>query len=120
MTSRMLIRVPSVYVLALTCLCGCEAIKSGSLTVPVKITTRNSIVGAGRVLQILNASQRTILHLTVRIEAPNGQSAARTIDKLDPGEMVELGWLEWNWLTERGETVTVSADGFLSHSAKLD
>jgi hypothetical protein len=105
--------------LSVAVLGGCESLKSGSPTVPVKIGVRSSVVGAGRVLQITNTSQRTILHLAVRIESPNGRSAARLIDKLDPGETAELGWVEWNWSADPGEIVTVSADGFVSTVVRL-
>jgi hypothetical protein len=104
---------------AITAVGGCEAIKSGSATVPVRTSVRNSYIGAGRVLQITNSSQRTILHLVVRIEAPDGSSVARRMDKRDPREMVELGWMEWNWSAEPGETVSVSASGFLPKIAYL-
>jgi hypothetical protein len=57
--------------------------------------------------------------MTVRIESPNGRSAARPIDKLDPGETVELGWMEWNWSADPGEIVTVSADGFIAKVVRL-
>lgn len=97
---------------------GCEAIKSNSVTVPVSIYMRGSMVGMGNVLVVKNTSQRTVLNVTIRIENRNGQSMARQISTFDPGEVFELGWTD-GWTAERGEKVTVSADGFLPAMSTL-
>jgi hypothetical protein len=94
---------------------GCGII-AGTPEVPVRITTRPSVWQSGLVVQVTNASNKTLLHLLVKISAANGAGRTREIGKIDPGETVELGWIEWNWNAHSGENVTVTANGFRAKS----
>lgn len=82
--------------------------------VPVSVTVRESLVGIGNVVQIRNTSNKTLTGVVVtgRNSAKN-QTATYNIGSIRAGEVAEVGWMEWNWTLAPGETITVSADGFL-------
>lgn len=82
--------------------------------VPVSVTVRESLVGIRNVVQIRNTSDKTLTGVVVtgRNSAKN-QTATYKIASIRPGELAEVGWMEWSWTVAPGETITVSADGFL-------
>jgi len=83
--------------------------------VPVSMSIRKSMVGIGNVVQVRNTSTQVLRGVVVTgRNAGTNSSATYRIGTLTPGQLVEVGWMEWNWRVDPGETVTVSADGFLS------
>jgi hypothetical protein len=84
----------------------------GNLQVPVVVTMRDSLVGAGKVAQFHN---QTNVQLTVGLVFENKQKNQRkeTAISIPPSGTVEVGWLE-GWVLESGETVTISHPSYLS------
>jgi hypothetical protein len=82
--------------------------------VPASVTVRTSFVGLGNVVQIRSFSTHTMngVVVTGRNSAKN-QTARHWVGSIRPNEVVEVGWQEWNWTVAAGETITVSADGYL-------
>jgi hypothetical protein len=63
---------------------------------------------------VQNLSQSHIPNVVVSADRPStGETEARRIESLAPGEILELGGLEWDWVVHDGDTVTVKADGYL-------
>ncbi len=82
---------------------------------PLSIVTRDSFVGAGKVLIITNTSDDYLHACTIKIEAPNGQVFGPKVfaTTLEPHAGIEVGWMELEgWVVEPGERVTVSCRGF--------
>jgi len=80
---------------------------------PVAASVRNSLIGAGRVLQLTNQGSRPLTHVTVRAEnTATNAHIGYVIKQIDPGSTEELGWREWNWNIDPGETYTITADGY--------
>jgi hypothetical protein len=74
--------------------------------VPVVVTYRNSLVGAGRVAVFSNQAPT---RLTVTVEFVSKDKARRKAAAVDlsPNGTREVGWAE-GWAFEAGDTVTVS------------
>jgi hypothetical protein len=83
--------------------------------VPASVTIRGSLVGIGNVVQVRNTSEKSLTGVVVtgRNSASN-QTVTYRIGSIEPGKTVEVGWREWNWIVVPGETITISADGYLS------
>lgn len=84
--------------------------------VPVAVQVRESLVGIGNVVQIRNESQRVLKNVGVAVVNEGSNSRRRKVDigDLAPGETKELGTIDdrWRWTVERGEQITVTAEGF--------
>ena len=82
--------------------------------VPVSVSVRDSLIGIGNVVQIRNTSENTLhdVVVTARNSGLN-QTTTYSVGSLGSGELVEIGWMEWNWTVAPNETVSVSASGFL-------
>ena len=68
----------------------------------------------GNVVQVTNTSNKGLRG--VQVTASNSaadQTASYVTGDLAAGRTAEVGWLEWNWVVEPGETVTVKANGYL-------
>lgn len=84
------------------------------LQVPVSVTVRPSAVGIGNVVQVRNTSALTLTGVVITARNTGTNSAAtHRIGAISPGQVAEAGWMEWNWRVDPGETVSVSADGFV-------
>lgn len=80
---------------------------------PVNVTLREGILTAN-VLRIQNLSRDHLPNVNVTALRPStGEREAKWIESLAPGQIIELGGLQWNWVVRNGDTVTVDADGFL-------
>ena len=80
---------------------------------PVNVTLREGFLTAN-VLRVQNLGQTYLPNVVVAAKRPStGQQESRRIESIAPGQIFELGGLEWNWVVHDGDTVTVKADGFL-------
>ena len=83
---------------------------------PISITYRDSIWGAGKVIQITNSSNHHLYNVKVvgRNIRQFSSASVKATDHLSPGQMVEVGWLEFeSWTPVPGEIVEVYSDGYL-------
>jgi hypothetical protein len=82
---------------------------------PVSVTYRDSLVGAGRVIQITNNSSHHLYNVKVvgRNAQQNSSASVRATDHLRPGDVVEVGWLEFEvWTPEPGESVEIYCEDY--------
>lgn len=80
---------------------------------PVTVTLRSGVLTAN-VVRVQNLSQEYLANVVVSANRPRTRQAeARRLGTLAPGQLFELGGLEWNWVVSSGDTVTVKADGYL-------
>jgi hypothetical protein len=90
-----------------------ETFRTG-VQVPVSVTVRGSVVGIGNVVQVRNTSDKTLTGVVVAGRNPGvNQSATYKINSLGPGQVAEVGWMEWSWRVAPDETITVVADNYL-------
>jgi hypothetical protein len=90
-----------------------EAIRTG-VQVPVGVSVRPSLLVITNVVQVRNESGKRLTGVVISAKnAAQNSSATYRIGVIDPGQVVEVGWGEWNWKVEPGETLTITADGFL-------
>lgn len=86
-----------------------------ALPPPVQVTYRDSVIGAGKVIQITNTSSRPLYNVQVvgrNFEEGSNASTPAT-GHLSPGCSVEVGWLEFDsWTPLSGETVEVYCDNY--------
>jgi hypothetical protein len=81
---------------------------------PVSVSLRDSLVGIGNVVQVRNTSDKTLTGVVVTGRNPGkNQSTTYKIGNLGPGQLAEVGWMEWSWTVARGETITVTANNYL-------
>ena len=67
----------------------------------------------GNVLMLINTSDKVLTGVKVAARNPGANAnLSVNVGQIQPGEMKEIGTLDWGWVVEKGETVTVSADGF--------
>lgn len=82
---------------------------------PVAVSFRDSYLpGGGRVLVVKNTGSVPVPECEVRVQGVNGQSVGpKRLGSLQPGQAGELGWSELDgWVLEKGETITLSSQGF--------
>jgi hypothetical protein len=100
-------------VLGLMALAAPQFFRVRGVQTPVNVTMREGFFTAN-VLRVQNLSQSHIPNVVVSADRPStGETEARRIESLAPGEILELGGLEWDWVVHDGDTVTVKADGYL-------
>lgn len=99
---------------------GCA---TSALPPPVTITVRDSILDdSSKVIQIRNDSAHHLYNVLVvgRNFEEVSSASVRAADELRPGEMVEVGWLEFErWVPRSGETVEVYCDGYASPKVSI-
>jgi hypothetical protein len=90
------------------------ACKSTVLPPSVTVSFRNSVIGRGKVIQLTNSSNHHLYNVSVICRGVNGSSASvKATDHLAPGEMKEVGWMEFgSWTPVSGETIEVHADNY--------
>lgn len=80
---------------------------------PVNVTIRAGVL-TPNVLRVQNLGQTYLPNVVVSASRPStGQREARRIESIAPGQVIELGGLEWNWIVRNGDVVEVRADGYL-------
>jgi len=82
---------------------------------PVTVTYRDSLLGAGKVIQISNNSSHHLYDVKVvgRNAQQNSSASVKATEHLRPGEFVEVGWLEFEaWMPVPGETVEVYCEDY--------
>jgi heme/copper-type cytochrome/quinol oxidase subunit 2 len=80
---------------------------------PVNVTIREGMLSA-YVIQVQNLSRDHLAEVVVTASREmRSQSQSGRIPSMAPGAVVELGALEWNWQYQPGDTITVTASGYL-------
>ena len=102
----------AVAVLAAYLIKNPDQVRVRPIQVPVGVSVRGSALGLGNVLQVRNSSHKALtgVQVSARNDAAD-TSISHVLGQLAPGETKELGWMEWGWVVEAEETVTVRADG---------
>lgn len=101
-------RLAAVGLLAITA--GCGALEPA----PLEITFRDSLVGAGKIVQLENTSNEPLTGIEVVIAAPDGQSRTFVLDQLGPYQSFEIGWKKLGgWQIPPGSEIEVELDGHL-------
>ena len=108
-----IVAVPIIYVVVVfgLPLCG-SLVKSAYAIVdkpPVSIEFRRSRTAPGMVAQITNTGNRKLYNVVVNVD-PGTQSYA--VKVLEPGKMVEAGWIELEYNLIKGQTVEVTCDEY--------
>lgn len=84
------------------------------MQVPVMVSVRSSMLGVGNVIQVANKSNIPLKNVILRVHNPGKNSGlAHNFGEIAPQTVVELGTLDWGWVFEPGEKVTISADDFM-------
>lgn len=110
-------------VLGLLCIgaiAGCDAgggVPFVKPRVPVVVTTRDSLVGEGKVAIFSNQTQNRLTILVLFENKKLNERKEGNID-LDPNGKNEIGWLE-GWVFVAGETITVSHPNYSSFSVTI-
>jgi len=86
----------------------------GPLSPPLGASSRDSLVGNGKVLIVMNKSNGILYDISVHIKAADGHEVRNKITEvLKPAETVEIGWMELtNWKLEPGEEIHIYAKGY--------
>ncbi len=80
---------------------------------PLEVTYRDSLVGAGKVLQITNHGERELKALRVKVETPAGEEKEHIVESLAAGESIEVGWLKLEGFEiPPGAEVSIRCDGY--------
>lgn len=85
---------------------------------PITLTTRDSLVGAGKVLIITNTSDETLHQITLGISNDEKNQEVKDVVvavTLKPHDSIQLGWMELNLAFEPGDSVRVGAKGYMSY-----
>ena len=89
---------------------GCGALDE----IPVEITFRDSLVGAGKIVQLENTSNEPLTEIEILVTAPEGESRTFALAELGPFQTFELGWKKLGgWQIPLGAEVEVKAKGHL-------
>lgn len=101
--------------LALTILLPLAAACGRSLQAPpIELGVRDSLVGAGKVIQVKNTSEQELLEVRVEIRSPDGGERSFTQDVVAGYGGFEVGWKKLGgWEVPAGAGVTIRAKGFL-------
>jgi len=89
-----------------------QIIRARGVQAPVAISVREGVLTA-TVLQVQNVSHDYLPNVTVYVMRSGQQGGYVGLGTLAPGQMRELGGLEWNWTLKNDDLITVTAEGFL-------
>ena len=80
---------------------------------PVEVSHRESLIGAGRILQVKNLTNEELVDLEITIQSENGEVTYRH-PQLGGFEVLEVGWKKLGgWQIPDGAEVEVRAEGYL-------
>jgi hypothetical protein len=85
---------------------------------PITLTTRDSLVGAGKVLIITNTSDETLHQITLGISNDEKNQEVKDVVvavTLKPHDSIQVGWMELNLAFEPGDSVRVGAKGYMAY-----
>lgn len=81
---------------------------------PVEITFRESLLAAGKIVQVKNTSNEPIAEIEVTLTAPNGEERRFVQESLDGYDAFEVGWKKLGgWEIPPGAEVRVRVKGYL-------
>lgn len=104
--------------LALTLL-GALACSKAIARPPIEITFRESLVGAGKIVQIENISNQPIEKIEVTLTAPDGDERRFVQESLDGYGGFEVGWKKLGgWQIPAGTVVEVRLEGYLRRAVR--
>ena len=101
----------SALVFALICvLLACAGIVEPP---PVALSSRESLVGAVRIVQVENTSSEPLTELVVTFRSAAGEERTFNVPQLDGFGKVEIGWKKLGgWQIEPGTEIKVRSAGF--------
>lgn len=110
--------------IALVAIASCDGSGAFSVKVqpPITITYRESLFGIGSVIQLTNDSAHHLYNVKVNCRNfdENVSASVKAADELGPGEVVEVGWLEFEaWIPVAGEIVEVTCDDYLAPKVSI-
>ena len=80
---------------------------------PVALSSRESLVGAGRIVQVENTSSEPLTELVVTFRSAAGEERTFSLPQLDGFGTVEIGWKKLGgWQIEPGTEIEVRSAGF--------
>lgn len=81
---------------------------------PVEITFRESLLGAGKIVQIKNTTNEPLTEIEIVIRAPDGDERTFVQESIEGYGLFELGWKKLGgWEIPAGSEVEVRARGYL-------
>ena len=105
-------RIHLLFVIASALLLGACGLELGRP--PLELATRDSLVGAGKIVRISNISNEELSELEIEITSPEGESRTYSQDVLGAYETLELGWKKLGgWQVVPGADIRIRAKGFL-------
>ncbi len=86
---------------------------------PIEITFRESLLAAGKIVQVKNTSNEPIEEIEVVLKAPNGDERRFVQESLDGYGAFEVGWKKLGgWEIPPGTEVEVRVKGYLRAAAR--
>jgi hypothetical protein len=81
---------------------------------PIEVAHRDSLIGAGKIIQVKNTSNETLEKIEIRISSPSGEERTYTEETLGAYETFELGWKRLGgWEIQSGFEVSVRCKGYV-------
>ena len=81
---------------------------------PIEISFRESLIGAGKIVQVTNTSNTVLEKVEITIVAPGGDQRSFLQEELRGYATLEVGWKKLGgWQVPAGAEVTVHCNGFL-------
>ena len=81
---------------------------------PIEVSYRDSLLAAGKIVQIKNTSNEPLERIEVTLTAPGGDERQFVQESLEGYGMFELGWKKLGgWEIPAGTEVKVRAKGYL-------
>ncbi len=104
-------RTPLLLVLAFLATVACSKAVEPP---PIEITFRESLIAAGKIVQVKSTSNEPIEQIEVTLTAPNGDERKFVQEALDGYGAFEVGWKKLGgWEIPPGTKVEVRVEGYL-------
>lgn len=98
---------------ALVCLIAACAVPAPGEPPPVEFSARESLMGAGMILQVKNTSAEPLNKLELQITAPSGEQRSFTTEQLEAHGAIEVGWKKLDgWKIPPESEVSLRCEGF--------
>lgn len=81
---------------------------------PLELSSRDSLVGAGKIVRIANPTNEELVALEIEITSPDGDRRLFSHPSLGAYETLEVGWKKLGgWQVVADAEVSVRVEGFL-------
>ena len=86
---------------------------------PIEVTFRESLLAAGKIVQIKNTSNEPLAEIEVTLTAPGGDERRFLQESLDGYDGFEVGWKKLGgWEIPAGTEVKVRVEGYLRSTVR--